>query len=195
MATARRVQTALGMKASRQSTAWVEEDVAARILFILHRIGIDTLFTVTGGPLMPLLKKCKEQRLQRVVICRHETAAAIMAASYFHDRGVPAALALTSGPGVANAANGIVHALREEAAMFILSARPASMKVGRGAVQDFDSARFLAPITKRSEQLLHSKQLAFLAEELLSEALAPTPGPVNLTVCGDQWSQATGGGQ
>jgi pyruvate dehydrogenase (quinone)/pyruvate oxidase len=183
------------MKTSRRVTAPVEADVAERVLFALHRIGIDTLFTVTGGPLMPLLKKCHEQRLHRVVICRHETAAAIMAASYFHDRGLPAALALTSGPGVANAANGIVHALREAAAMFVVSARPASMKVGRGAVQDFDSARFLAPITKRSEQLLHPKQLAFLAEELLSTALAPTPGPVNLTVCSDQWGQSTGGGQ
>lgn len=175
------------MKASRQATASVEPTVAESILFNLHRIGIDTLFTVTGGPLMPLLKACKQKRLQRVVICRHETAAAVMAASYFHDRRTPAVLALTSGPGVANAANGIVHAMREAAAMFVLSARPASSKVGRGAVQDFDCARFLAPITKRSEQLLHPRQLAFLTGELLAEALAPTPGPVNLSVCGDQW--------
>ena len=181
------------MKASRQSVASLAADVAESVLSELSRAGIDTLFTVTGGPLMPLLKTCKQKRLQRVVICRHETAAAVMAASYFHDRGVPALLALTSGPGVANAANGVIHALREEAAVFVLSARPASAKVGRGAVQDFDSARFLAAITKRSEQLLEPKQLDFLVAELLAEALAPTPGPVNLTVCADQWAKAVGG--
>ncbi|HYQ14175.1 MAG TPA: thiamine pyrophosphate-binding protein [Polyangiaceae bacterium] len=182
------------MKASRQLAPPVEVDVALSVLSDLRHHGIDTLFTVTGGPLMPLLKTCKSERLQRVVICRHETAAAVMAAAYFHDRGVPAVLALTSGPGVANAANGVIHALREEAALFVLSARPASAKVGRGAVQDFDSARFLATITKRSEQLLDPKQLAFLVDELLAEALAPKPGPVNLTVCADHWARAVGGG-
>jgi thiamine pyrophosphate-dependent acetolactate synthase large subunit-like protein len=181
------------MKASRQSVASVGEDVAESVLSHLSRLGIDTLFTVTGGPLMPLLKTCKRKRLQRVVICRHETAAAIMAASYFHDRGLPALLALTSGPGVANAANGVIHASREAAAVFVVSARPATTKVGRGAVQDFDSARFLANITKRSEQLLDPRQLGFLVDELAAEALAPTPGPVNLSVCADQWTLAVGG--
>jgi thiamine pyrophosphate-dependent acetolactate synthase large subunit-like protein len=181
------VQLGLGMKPSKLKAPEFEDDVAARLLVDLHRIGIDTLFTVTGGPLMPLLKTSKSRRLQRVVICRHETAAAVMAASYFHERGRPALLALTSGPGVANAANGVLHALREAAAMFVLSARPAATKVGRGAVQDFDSARFLAALTKRSEQLLAPAQLRFLVDELYAEAVAPTPGPVNLTVCADQW--------
>jgi pyruvate oxidase len=181
------------MKASRSSVMPAEAEVAGRLLSDLSRLGIDTLFTVTGGPLMPLLKTCKQQRLQRVVICRHETAAAVMAASYFHDCGRIAALALTSGPGVANATNGVIHALREQAAVFVLSARPASAKVGRGAVQDCDSARFLAPLTKRSEQLLDPEQLSFLADELFAEALAPSPGPVNLTVCADQWTRTSGG--
>jgi thiamine pyrophosphate-dependent acetolactate synthase large subunit-like protein len=181
------------MKASRQSVASLGEDVAESVLATLNRIGIDTLFTVTGGPLMPLLRTCKRKRLQRVVICRHETAAAVMAAAYFHDRGTPALLALTSGPGVANAANGVLYALREAAALFVVSARPASTKVGRGAVQDFDSARFLASITKRSEQLLDPTQLGFLVDELIAEALAPTPGPVNLSVCADQWTRTVGG--
>jgi len=159
----------------------------------MARVGIDTLFTVTGGPLMPFLRTCKSARHPRVVICRHETAAAIMAASYFHDRGVAAALALTSGPGAANATNGIVHALREAAAVFVVSARPASRKVARGSVQDFDSASFLSTVTKRSEALLSAHQAAFLVDDLLAEALAPTPGPVNLTVCADQWDQQAGG--
>ncbi len=85
-----------------------------------------------------------------------------MAASYFHDSGVPAAVALTSGPGAANATNGVLHALREQAALFLLSARPASHKAARGAVQDLNSARFFAPLTKRSEQLLEPRQLEFL---------------------------------
>jgi len=170
----------------------VEVTVAQAILNAVTRAGVDTVFTVTGGPLMPFLRTCKSERFPRVVICRHEATAGIMAAAYFHERGVPAALALTSGPGAANATNGVIHALRETAALFVLSARPASNKLGRGAVQDFDSARFFAPFTKRSEQLIDPAQLTFLLDELLAEATAPAPGPVNLTVCANQWTQSLG---
>lgn len=165
--------------------------VAESILEALASVGIDLVFTVPGGPLMPFLRSCKRHS-RRVVIARHETAACIMAASYFHDSGVPAAVALTSGPGAANAANGVLHALREQAALFLISARPASHKASRGAVQDLDSARFFAPLSKRSEQLLEPRQLEFLVPELVQLAKAPSPGPVNLTVCCDHWDLPAG---
>jgi acetolactate synthase-1/2/3 large subunit len=174
---------------SNRTLARVEpRDVAEQIIAGMRAGGIELLFTVMGGPLMPFLRACRQRRFPQVVVCRHEVAAAMMAAAYFHDRGAVAALAVTSGPGAANATNGIVHALREQAAVLILSARPAAAKVGRGAVQDFDTARFLAPLTKRSEELLHASQTDFLVDELIQTARAPVPGPVNLTVCADQWA-------
>ena len=176
-----------------ETTPTTTDSVARWILETWRTAGIEILFSVPGGPLMPFLRTCKEQQFPRVVICRHETAACIMAASYYHDSGRVAAVAVTSGPGAANAANGVAHALREQSALMLLSARPATRKVGRGAVQDFDSAHFLGTITKRSEQLLHPQQARFLAPDLLRLACAPTPGPVNLTVCADQWDLACGG--
>jgi acetolactate synthase-1/2/3 large subunit len=177
------------MKSNSVVTDAAHESVADAILAGWQRAGVEVLFTVPGGPLMPFLRACKQRESVRVVICRHETAACIMAASYFHDRRRPAAVALTSGPGAANAFNGIVHALREHAAITIVSARPVSAKVGRGSVQDFDTARQLASVTKRSEQLLAPAQSEFLVSDLLRLACAPAPGPVNLTVCADQWTQ------
>lgn len=178
---------------AHESVSRVLPSVAERILVTWAEAGVEVLFTVPGGPLMPFLKACKSFRFPRVVVCRHETAACIMAASYFHDRLRPAGVAVTSGPGAANAVNGVLHALREQAALLLLSARPSTAKVGRGAVQDLDSARLFAPLTKRSEQLLHEDQIAFLVPELLNVACAPTPGPVNLTVASDQWQRVAGG--
>ncbi len=165
--------------------------VAESILDAFESAGIDVIFTVPGGPLMPFLRSCKS-RSRRVVITRHETAACIMAAAYFHDSGVPAAVALTSGPGAANATNGVLYASREQAALIVVSARPSSPKAGRGAVQDLDSARFFAAITKRSEQLIDPTQVAFLVPDLIGLAKAPSPGPVNLTVCCDHWDRTLG---
>ena len=169
------------------------ESVAGTLLAELRSREIDTLFSVTGGPLMPLLRAAKTARFPHVILCRHETAACLMAASYYHASGRLAAVALTSGPGAANSANGVVHALREQAALVLLTARPPIAKVGRGAVQDFDTARFFTAITKRSEQLYGTGSARTLVRELIELSLAPTPGPVNLTVCADQWDLGAGG--
>lgn len=135
---------------------------------------------------MPFLQACHAERLQTIV-CRHETNAAFMAAAYFQSARKPALLALTSGPGAANAVNGLLYALREHCALFVISARPATPKLGRGAVQDLNTARLLAPLTKASEQVVHPKQCIPLTRQLCALALAPTPGPVNLTECNDTW--------
>jgi acetolactate synthase-1/2/3 large subunit len=166
--------------------------VAARILSAFAEAGVELVFTVAGGPLTPFLRECRRARF-RVVTCRHETAACIMAASYFRHSEKLACVALTSGPGAVSASNGVVHAAREQASLFLLSARPASHKLGRGAVQDFDSARYFAPLVKRSEQLMNPAQIAFLLPELIEIGRAPSPGPVNLSVCADQWEQPVGG--
>jgi acetolactate synthase I/II/III large subunit len=166
--------------------------VSEAILNAWRRHHVEVVFTVPGGPLMPFLRACHGSCYPRVVTCRHETAACIMAATYFHERGL-AGVALTSGPGAANAVNGIIHALREQAGVFIISARPVSNKFGRGAVQDFDTARLLHGITKRSEQLIHPAQASFLPEHLACLAGAPSAGPVNLTVAADQWDMPCGG--
>lgn len=165
----------------------VPNTVAGSVVEALASSGVTTFFYVSGAPLMPFLRTCKTARKLRLVSCRHETSAAIMAAAYFHETRTPAGLGLTSGPGAANAVNGVLHALREQAALFVLSARPASHKIGRGAVQDLDTAALFRFATKLSEQLLHAGQTAFLLEKLLGWALAPPSGPVNLTVAVDQW--------
>lgn len=104
--------------------------VADSILSAWQIAGVRLLFTVPGGPLMPFLRTCKLVGFPRVVMCRHETSACIMAASYFHDSGSPAAVAVTSGPGVANATNGVLHALREQSAVMLVTARPGTHKAG-----------------------------------------------------------------
>ena len=163
--------------------------VARSLAREFKRLGLSCVFTVTGGPLMPFLQACHVEGL-KIIVCRHETNAAFSAAGHYLHSGTPALLALTSGPGAANAVNGIFHSLREQNALVVVSARPASSKVGRGAVQDLDTARFLAPFTKTSDALLHPEQCLHLARRSFATAVAHPPGPVNLTVCNDSWNAA-----
>lgn len=135
---------------------------------------------------MPFLRACQREGFD-IVVCRQETNALIAACGHYYATGVPAIVALTSGPGAANAVNGCLFALREHAAAFIVSARPAGPKLGRGAVQDLDTAALFSTATKMSEQLIHPEQAAHLTRRLLATALAPNPGPVNLTLACHQW--------
>jgi acetolactate synthase I/II/III large subunit len=168
------------------STDFASVSPSVELLRILKLYGVEVVFTVTGGPLMPFLQACRQEQLATVV-CRQETNAVIAASAYYQAKAVPALVALTSGPGAANAVNGCLFALREHAAVFVVSARPAGPKLGRGAVQDLDSAALLRPVTKHSEQLLHPHQVHHLSHHLMATALAPNPGPVNLTVACHQW--------
>lgn len=170
----------------RSSTDRTNISPSQSLLRILKAYGVDIVFTVTGGPLMPFLQACRQAQLATVV-CRQETNAVIAASAYYQAKGVPALVALTSGPGAANAVNGCLFALREHAAVFVVSARPAGPKLGRGAVQDLDSAALLRPVTKHSEQLLHPLQVDHLTHHLMATAVAPNPGPVNLTFACHQW--------
>lgn len=135
---------------------------------------------------MPFLEACAAEQFA-LVVCRQETNAVIMASAYYQAHGAPAVVALTSGPGAANAVNGCMFALREHAAVFVVSARPAGPKLGRGAVQDLDTAALLRPVTKHSEQLIHADQTEPLVRHLVATAVAPAPGPVNITLACNQW--------
>ncbi len=68
--------------------------------------GIDTLFTLTGGHIFPLLDGCLDAGV-RVVDTRHEQAAAFAAEGWALRTGRPAAYLVTAGPGFANAVAGL----------------------------------------------------------------------------------------
>ena len=61
--------------------------------------GVDVLFTLTGGHILPILDGCVQEGI-RVVDVRHEQAAAHAAEAYTRLTGRLGVAAVTAGPGV-----------------------------------------------------------------------------------------------
>src|SRR4030095_13796644 len=68
----------------------------------LRGAGVDTLFTLCGGHILPLLDACPAEGL-RVVDHRHEGAAALAAEGYALATGRAGVAAVTAGAGFTNA--------------------------------------------------------------------------------------------
>ena len=140
--------------------------------------GVKRMFGVPGGgSSLDLIDAAARRRIE-FILCRTETAAALMAAVTGELTGVPG-IALTGiGPGAASATNGIAYAALERAPVVHLADAHAE-----GATapphQIFDQRALFAPITK-AQARLDPETGATRIRSLLDLASAAPAGPVHI---------------
>ena len=140
--------------------------------------GIKRMFGVPGGgSSLDLIDAAARRRIE-FVLCRTETAAALMAAVTGELTGVPGVALTGIGPGAASATNGIAYAALERAPVIHLADAPAD-----GATapphQIFDQRALFAPITK-AQARLDPETGATTIRSLLDLASAAPAGPVHI---------------
>ena len=75
----------------------------------LKAAGVDTIFALPGGHILPLFEGARVVGL-RLIDTRHEENAVFMAEGSALGTGNPSAAAVTAGPGLTNAVPGIAEA-------------------------------------------------------------------------------------
>jgi acetolactate synthase-1/2/3 large subunit len=94
---------------------------AAEIVGALCQAGTQLVFGVPGGgPNLEVVGAAAQAGLQ-FVLAHSETAAAIMAATCADLTGVPGAVLVTRGPGLASAINGIAHATLDRLPLVVIA--------------------------------------------------------------------------
>ena len=96
----------------RIADAWVE---------ILVQRGVDTVFGVPGGPAAAIFDALLLNPKIKLLDSRHESAAVYAAMGYYRATGKMAAVAVSAGPGVANALSGISAAYFEMVPLLFIS--------------------------------------------------------------------------
>lgn len=92
--------------------------------------GTDTVFCVPGESYLDVLDALyTRQNEVRVIVCRHEGAAAFMAEAQGKLTGRPGVCMVTRGPGAANASIGVQTAFQDSTPMILLIGQ-----VGRQAI-------------------------------------------------------------
>src|SRR6187401_2658465 len=72
--------------------------------------GVDTMFGLPGNAIFALYEACDLDGNIRLINTRHEGAAVFAAEAYARVKRQPGVVAVTEGPGFANAMPGLAHA-------------------------------------------------------------------------------------
>ncbi len=154
---------------------------AALIARALRARGVDRVFGLCGGHVMPLWMKLHEQGI-RIVDVRDERAAVYMAHAHAEITGGLGVALVTAGPGVTNAMTGIANAHVARASVLVLSGTPPRAQENRGALQDMQHTAFVAPLTRYARTVREPDQVLQELDEAIERAWGhgSEPGPAYL---------------
>ena len=147
----------------------------------LKRESIEYVFTLNGGHIYNLYEGCADEGI-KIIDFRHEQVAAHAAEGWAKVTGKPGVCIVTAGPGVTDAVTGIANAFQAPSPMLIIGGNAGISDHLRGGLQDFDSATFLRPITKFSEQVKRTDRIPEYVSIAFRHAMSGVPGPVYLEI-------------
>jgi acetolactate synthase-1/2/3 large subunit len=147
------------------------ESVAAQIARSLKARGVERVFALCGGHIMPIWMRLDAEGI-RIIDVRDERAAVHMAQAHAEVTGELGVALVTAGPGVTNAMTGIANAHVSRAPVLVISGTSPRPQENRGGLQDLDHTHLVRTIT-RYARTVREPALA-LAE--LDEAIARARG-------------------
>lgn len=163
----------------------------------LEAEGIEYIFGVPGGPLMPLYEAIAQSDRLQPILAKHEEGAAFMAEGYARLRDGLGVACVTSGPGTTNALTAIAGAYSESIPVLLLSAQTSTAFFGRGALQDssgghwnIDTVDMFRSATKFSGMLHSAQQTSHVLRRAIRTALTGRQGAVHLSLPANLMRQA-----
>jgi thiamine pyrophosphate-dependent acetolactate synthase large subunit-like protein len=145
--------------------------------------GVDTVFYLTGGPMVDVASRCIERF--RSVDVRHEQAASMAAHAYSRVSGKPGVCFAASGPGVTNLITGVGNAFVDAVPVVALGGASAVSQAGMGAFQEMDQVGMFKPITKYAERVIDVRRIPEIINKAFRVATGGQPGPVYVDLPGD----------
>jgi acetolactate synthase-1/2/3 large subunit len=150
---------------------------AQAVLESLKREGVDVVFGLPGGVLLPLYDAIYQSDLRHILV-RHEQGAAHMADGYARATGKVGVCIATSGPGATNLVTGIANAYMDSVPMVAITGQVNTWLIGKDAFQEADITGITLPITKHNYLLRSAKDITRVFREAFYIARSGRPGPV-----------------
>jgi acetolactate synthase-1/2/3 large subunit len=158
-------------------------------LACLKRAGVNAIFGLPGGPVIPLFDALHDDPDIRTFLVRHEQGAGHMAEGYAKVSGRAGVCTATSGPGATNLVTPIADAYMDSVPLVAITGQVGSTRVGTDAFQEADIVGITLPIVKHSYLIKEARDLPRALAEALYVAQSGRPGPVLVDVCVDQWAK------
>lgn len=154
---------------------------AALIARFLKSRGVDRVFALCGGHIMPIWMRLDAEGI-RIIDVRDERAAVYMAHAHAELTGGVGVAMVTAGPGVTNAMTGIANAHAARTPVLVISGTPPRPQENRGALQDMAHIEFVRPLTRYARTVREPDLVLQELDEALARAVGQggEPGPVYL---------------
>jgi len=148
----------------------------------LKEAGVEVIFTLSGGHIMPLYDGCIDEGI-RIVDVRHEQAAVHAADAWARCRpGSIGVAAITAGPGVTDGVTGIANAYRANSPILVFGGQGPFANLRKGSLQEMDHIGVVKPITKYADAVYQTHRIPEYIELAIRHAVSGVPGPVFLEI-------------
>jgi acetolactate synthase-1/2/3 large subunit len=164
---------------------------AASLIRALEESGVDTVFGIPGGAILPAYDPLLDSTRLRHILVRHEQGAGHAATGYAQATGRVGVCMATSGPGATNLVTPIADAHMDSVPLVAITGQVASTHIGTDAFQEADIVGITLPITKHSFLVSRADEIARTVGEAFHIASTGRPGPVLIDVTKDALQSMT----
>jgi acetolactate synthase-1/2/3 large subunit len=155
---------------------------ADAILRSLEAEGVEVMFGIPGGAIMPTYDAMARGTTVRHVLARHEQGAGHMAQGYARASGRVGVAIATSGPGATNLVTPIADAWMDSTPLVCITGQVRSTLIGTDAFQECDITGVTMPIVKHSWLVQDARDIPAVMKAAFHVARTGRCGPVLVDV-------------
>ena len=151
---------------------------AQALIRSLEDLGVEDVFGIPGGAILPVYHEIKDNTKFRFVLMRHEQAAGHAAEGYALATGKVGVCIVTSGPGATNVVTAIADANMDSVPMVVITGQVGVQAIGTDAFQEADIVGITYPVSKHSFLVTRAQDIPRVLSEAYYIANTGRPGPV-----------------
>ena len=158
---------------------------AQAVIRSLELLGVDTVFGLPGGAILPTYDPLMDSKIIRHILVRHEQGAGHAAEGYASSSGKLGVCIATSGPGATNLVTAIADAHMDSVPLLAITGQVGSHLIGTDAFQEADIVGITMPITKHSFLVSNPADVPRANAAAVLIATTGRPGPVLVDITKD----------
>jgi len=158
---------------------------AQALVLALEEVGVDTVFGIPGGAILPAYDPLLDSTKVRHVLVRHEQGAGHAAEGYAAATGRVGVCMATSGPGATNLVTALADAYMDSVPMVAITGQVNSRTIGTDAFQEADIRGITMPVTKHNYLVTDPDDIPRAIAEAFHIASSGRPGPVLVDISKD----------
>ncbi|WP_067667525.1 acetolactate synthase large subunit [Nocardia miyunensis] len=151
---------------------------AQSVVRSLEELGVETVFGIPGGAVLPLYDPLFDSTKVRHVLVRHEQGAGHAATGYAQATGKVGVCMATSGPGATNLVTPIADAQMDSVPLVAITGQVGRGLIGTDAFQEADISGITMPVTKHNFLVNDALDIPRMIAEAFHLASTGRPGAV-----------------